>query len=354
MKWEFIAQREMDFLKNCLVYESFVENFKKVIGIDHPDFLTIREGMSYTHYLNRESHAKLAKHLLKKLQKDPIYFKEMFEEGKEKFDELVKFASSLKEKNKKTNAQLMNIIRKYFMMYKAPYPYFLINTDARVFEENKSKYAQEAIEIMAKLRLYGRTSFNKTHELAAPLFEEIAKKLNINIDELKFLKPYEIETLLDGGFIDVKQCVKDRQSCFFLHSNGRFALTENAKLTIKDVEYSTNSEIDLVGQGTYPSIYKGKVRIIQSSEDLKNLKEGEILVAKMTTTDLITSQLEKAGAIITDEGGITCHAAIISREMKKPCIIGTRIATKVLKTGDMVEVDATNGVVKKLDKPLKR
>ena len=87
MKWEFIAQREMDFLKNCLVYESFVENFKKVIGIDHPDFLTVREGMSYTHYLNRESHAKLAKHLLKKLQKDPMYFREMFEAGKEKFDD---------------------------------------------------------------------------------------------------------------------------------------------------------------------------------------------------------------------------------------------------------------------------
>ena len=58
--------------------------------------------------------------------------------------------------------------------------------------------------------------------------------------------------------------------------------------------------------------------------------------------------MKKAAAFVTDEGGISCHAAIISREMNKPCVIGTKIATQVLKDGDMVEVDATNGTVKKL------
>lgn len=56
-------------------------------------------------------------------------------------------------------------------------------------------------------------------------------------------------------------------------------------------------------------------------------------------------------AIITDNGGVLCHAAIVSRELKIPCVVGTRIATKVLKDGDYVEVDAVNGVVKKLSKP---
>ena len=58
--------------------------------------------------------------------------------------------------------------------------------------------------------------------------------------------------------------------------------------------------------------------------------------------------LRKAAAIVTDEGGITCHAAIVARELKIPCIIGTQIATRVLKDGDLVLVDATNGVVKKI------
>ena len=118
MKWEFIVQREMDFLKNCLVYESFVENFKKVIGVPHPDCLTVREAMSYTHYLNKESHTKLAKYLLKKLSKDPQFMQRMYEIGKEKFDCLIRFASSINENDKKTNAELLNDIHNYFNMYK--------------------------------------------------------------------------------------------------------------------------------------------------------------------------------------------------------------------------------------------
>ena len=58
--------------------------------------------------------------------------------------------------------------------------------------------------------------------------------------------------------------------------------------------------------------------------------------------------MKKAAAIVTEQGGITSHAAIISRELRVPCVIGTKIATKVLKDGDKVEVDATKGIVKKL------
>ncbi len=69
----------------------------------------------------------------------------------------------------------------------------------------------------------------------------------------------------------------------------------------------------------------------------------------MTTPDFIPA-MKKASAIITDEGGITCHAAIVSRELKKPCIIGTTNATKILRNGDSVEVDANNGIVKILER----
>jgi len=58
--------------------------------------------------------------------------------------------------------------------------------------------------------------------------------------------------------------------------------------------------------------------------------------------------MKKAAAFVTDEGGITCHAAIVARELKKPCIIGTKIATQALKDGDEVEVDADKGAVKLL------
>ena len=88
----------------------------------------------------------------------------------------------------------------------------------------------------------------------------------------------------------------------------------------------------------------GKVRIIKSRDDLKKFKKGEILVAPETTPDYITA-MNLAVAFVTDQGGITSHAAIVAREMNIPCVIGTGNATKVLKNGDMVEVDANKGVV---------
>ena len=88
----------------------------------------------------------------------------------------------------------------------------------------------------------------------------------------------------------------------------------------------------------------GKIKKIYFSVG-DRVKQGDILAASMTTPDYV-SAMKKAKAIITDEGGITCHAAIVSRELGIPCVIGTKIATKALKDGDVVEVDADKGVVK--------
>ena len=67
----------------------------------------------------------------------------------------------------------------------------------------------------------------------------------------------------------------------------------------------------------------------------------------MTDPDMVPA-MKRAGAIVTDEGGITCHAAIVSRELQVPCIIATKIATKVFKNGDLVEVNATTGTIRML------
>lgn len=99
---------------------------------------------------------------------------------------------------------------------------------------------------------------------------------------------------------------------------------------------------------------RGKVRLFTWIEEdltskMDEMKKGEILVAGQTRPFLMPA-IRKAGAIVTDEGGITSHAAIISRELGVPCIIGAKIATKVLKTGDEIEVDAEEGVVRILKK----
>lgn len=89
---------------------------------------------------------------------------------------------------------------------------------------------------------------------------------------------------------------------------------------------------------------RGRVKVLLKVHDLINVKPGDILVSSMTRPEM-TPAMKKAAAVITDEGGLTSHAAIISRELKIPCIIGTKVATRILKDGDLVEVDANKGVV---------
>ena len=105
----------------------------------------------------------------------------------------------------------------------------------------------------------------------------------------------------------------------------------------------------LVGQIVSKGIGKGKVRVIKTKNDLTMFNKGEVLVTEMTYPDYVP-QMKMAAGVVTDEGGITCHAAIVSRELKIPCVVGTKIATQVLKDGDLVEVDANNGVVRILER----
>jgi pyruvate,water dikinase len=106
-----------------------------------------------------------------------------------------------------------------------------------------------------------------------------------------------------------------------------------------------NDDEIIRGRVVFPGIVRGPIKVIKKKDDLALLSEGDIMVASMTTPEMI-SAMKKAIAFITDEGGITCHAAIIARELKKPCVIGTKVATQILHDGDQVEVDAYKGVIK--------
>ncbi|HIH43228.1 TPA: hypothetical protein HA246_06300 [Candidatus Woesearchaeota archaeon] len=102
---------------------------------------------------------------------------------------------------------------------------------------------------------------------------------------------------------------------------------------------------NLRGLGACKGKVQGIVRVILGETHFSKFNEGDILVAPMTRPEFVPL-MKKASAVITDEGGITCHAAIISREMNIPCIVGTQKATSKLKDGMLVEVNADNGIVK--------
>ncbi len=106
---------------------------------------------------------------------------------------------------------------------------------------------------------------------------------------------------------------------------------------------------EINGTPIFKGKLRGRIKIVKSIQDFPKVKKGDILVSSDTTPDFVPI-FNKVSAIITDEGGVICHAAIVAREMKIPCIVGTKIATKVLKDNDMVELDAKKGIIKKIKK----
>ena len=103
-------------------------------------------------------------------------------------------------------------------------------------------------------------------------------------------------------------------------------------------------KILLKGETASAGVYTGPVKIVRDPSELNKVQKGDVLVTAMTTPDMVPA-MQRAGAIVTNEGGMTCHAAIVSREMGTPCIVGTQHATDLLKDGEMITVHATRGIV---------
>ena len=99
------------------------------------------------------------------------------------------------------------------------------------------------------------------------------------------------------------------------------------------------------GQIAQPGKVEGIVKLVFGPQHNSKVKEGEILISRATSPQLLPA-MKKAVAFITDVGGITSHAAIVAREMKKPCVVGTKHATEIFSDGDLVEVDANEGIIK--------
>lgn len=126
-----------------------------------------------------------------------------------------------------------------------------------------------------------------------------------------------------------------------------YELAQENGIFIEHEKVPTNAS-ELVGQTAMGGKVQGKVRILRKKSEIPSLQKGEILVTAMTTPDYLPA-MHNAAAFITDEGGITCHAAIVARELGKPCVIGTKIGTEFLKDGDWVEIDADAGIVRVLN-----
>ncbi|MBI4779141.1 hypothetical protein HY797_01655 [Candidatus Falkowbacteria bacterium] len=212
-------------------------------------------------------------------------------------------------------------------------------------QERKLFYAAKKIMRLKAYRVDIRHYF---HWVMDGIFKRLSKQYHIPLAWFHYADREEILKFIRTGAANLNSGLK--RSRFLLRvtekNKVKFVEKNKAKMFLKKVliEESATNRQEISGNVAFPGKAIGKARIIFSSKDLNKVNRGDILIATTTNPDLLPA-MEKAAAFVTDQGGITSHAAIVAREMKKPCVIGTRVATKVLRDGDLVEVDANKGVV---------
>ncbi|WP_036729179.1 phosphoenolpyruvate synthase [Peptoniphilus mikwangii] len=169
------------------------------------------------------------------------------------------------------------------------------------------------------------------------LGEEYINKECLTDEELKTLieRGIKVETLY-GSVQDTEWGFdRDTKEFYFLQSRPITTLKEEKKEVLKPL---------VKGLPASPGIGRGQVRLIKDISEINLVQEGDILVTEMTNPDMVPA-MRKAAGVVTDEGGRTCHAAIVSRELQIPCIVGSKNATKTLTDKMEVTVDATRGIV---------
>ncbi len=169
--------------------------------------------------------------------------------------------------------------------------------------------------------------------------------------ELSFYTRGELEEFLRSGNRVASALPADRRREFVLSlhdGDARLLAGEEALRWIREnLETAAQAESRTRGLVAYRGSAVGRARVLRTAAEQDRVEEGDILIVPMTTPDYFPS-MKKAAAFVTDEGGVICHAAIVARELKKPCVIGTRNATSIFRDGDLVEVDALTGIVRRV------
>jgi len=227
-------------------------------------------------------------------------------------------------------------------------PYFVLDAAEYIIKTSKRgaeiERAKKIIKRFEPIR--GQSHYFQMIAGIADRYWQHILTIRPEINQVELLLPNEITEILQNEFVpsEIKQLNRRNNCLMYLENEGKIFLDYH----VEDIENflpKFDVACDIKGTASYKGLVSGTVKIVNIASEIGKVNKGDIIVS-INTNPILMPALKKAFGIVTDDGGITCHAAIISRELKIPCIVGTKISTKVLKDGDLVEVNANSGVVK--------
>ncbi len=215
----------------------------------------------------------------------------------------------------------------------------------------ESRKIAEYAQLVMRIRDLRKDPIAQVQAMCAEIGMVMLERAEVDRGLAPFVILYEYMKGVDH-LVSIKKEIEARQEgCIYLvHPDYSYEVELcNFQSAIEEmtvlIELGIEKTDSLKGQIACKGVVRGRARVIFDPSDPKGFQPGDILITSMTRPEFVPI-MKQAGAVVTNEGGITCHAAIISRELGIPCIIGTKTATIVFKDGDMVEVDAEKGVVR--------
>lgn len=316
---DFAKKARKQFARDCLsdttlfyLYDGYKFAYPKYLKLKLSDILIYKNRKNSEFYILAKESAILEDLLEEKIK--PKFVKKTILQYSKKIEEIRKILEKKKTSFKDSqklfvlNSEISPLGRIIFVV-----PHLVLDHGVKMSDKKLVDYCQEERQRTEKL-FYSVDRFFKRYETIVP----------------KYIKGYK-KSLWE-----------------FIIFNNEFISDKNIIKKLKKILEEKNEKIKnkktIRGFTAYAGKAKGTARIIVSRKDYGKMKKGNILVVVNTNPDYLPI-IKKAAAIVADEGGMLCHAAIVSREFKIPCVVGTKIATRVLHDGQMVEVDANKGVV---------
>ena len=326
-----VISREKTIIETEIYYKGEYEGIKsltKDLYYFKPLFIYDKEKEITNVYYNDTALEEDPKNIYYYMQKDLKKTKELYDKALSS----CKYLNEMIDSNDESDFNYKEFIHNMLIIY----PFTSLGNLAGYFENINRELQELLIEFRNN---YDYILYKANEYLHVKAKNILTKEYQ---EHIKFLF---IEEVFENKMPSI-DTVKKRENGYIFFDN-KLELVDNISswLETKNILIKSFQDGKIInGNVAYNGKITGKVCQIFKKEDFKKFEKGDILVTTMTTPKF-TPILKIAGAIVTDEGGITCHAAIIARELKIPCIIGCKNATEILKDGMIVEVNANEGIV---------
>ena len=313
----------------------YIKDMKRYFGVNVPHALLIHRSGTVTCYLVDTELQAFGEGLFTLVKSDPQLIKKWCDKIKLETDTIAGIS-------KKTSKALLTPARfKKFGNTKIELSCYQIAMK-QLIDNLTPTFLEKYGPLIEQTRRYSELVYFDIEKILNSMLERISEKTGIPKELLSTLNFEEMKDYLDRGVLPDQGLLKERyRFSAYLYTSIVEMISEEE---IKEIEkFWTKNTKELQGKTAFPGIVKGVCRVII---DYKNadLKKGEILVTGMTDPNFVPL-MKKASAIVTDAGGILSHAAIVSRELRTPCVIGTKHATRILKSGDIIKVNANTGII---------